>query len=172
MTLKIPTIKPPRPLRPVPPHIQMWPNRPPGEKIMGLVYAEIELINGGDIYAYRKGRLPQEEIKRAKVKALVDTGAYMLAINEQVKLELDLPVIEEQIGTLADESRIKVEIVGPVEVRFGNRRCTVDAMVLPGNAEILLGAIPMEDLDVLVDPKQQKLIVNPEHPYIAQKHLK
>jgi hypothetical protein len=45
-------------------------------------------------------------------------------------------------------------------------------MVLPGDAEILLGAIPTEDMDVLIDPKQQKLIVNPEHPYIAQKHLK
>ena len=139
---------------------------------MGLVYAEIEIINGGDIYAHRKGYIEEKEIKRAKVTALVDSGVYMLAINQQLKLELDLPVLEEQIGTLADESKIKVEIVGPIEVRFENRRCSVDAMVLPGNAEVLLGAIPMEDMDVLIDPKQQKLIVNPAHPYIAQKHLK
>ena len=45
-------------------------------------------------------------------------------------------------------------------------------MVLPGDAEVLLGAIPLEDMDVVIDPKQQKLIVNPAHPYIAQKHLK
>jgi clan AA aspartic protease len=172
MAIRIPTIKPPRPPRPVPPHVQMWPNRPPGEKSRGLVYAEIELINGGDIYAHRKGYIAEEEIKRKKITALVDSGAYRLAINQQLKFELDLPVIEEQVGTLADETKIKVEVVGPVEVRFENRRCTVDAMVLPGDAEVLLGAIPMEDMDVLVDPKQQKLVVNPAHPYIAQKHLK
>jgi hypothetical protein len=48
----------------------------------------------------------------------------------------------------------------------------VRAIVLPGDAEILLGAIPMEDMDVLIDPRQQKLVVNPKHPYVATKHLK
>jgi clan AA aspartic protease len=139
---------------------------------MGLVYADLELISGEDLVLHRRGYIKEGEIKRMRVSALVDSGAYMLSINETIKEQLDLPVIEKQIAKLADESEIKVEIVGPVEIRFENRRANVDAMVLPGDAEILLGAIPMEDMDVLIDPKQQKLIVNPEHPYIAQKHLK
>jgi clan AA aspartic protease len=139
---------------------------------MGLIYAEIELINSFDMLAHKKGLLPDNQIKKMKVKALVDTGAYMLSINEEIKIQLGLEVLDVQEAELADGSLRKVEIVGPVELRFENRRTTVDAAVLPNGAETLLGAIPMEDMDVLIDPKQQKLIVNPAHPYMAKKYLK
>lgn len=139
---------------------------------MGLVYAEIDLISVDDLVLHRRGYLDENKIKQVKVKALVDSGAYMLAINENVRAQLDLPVIEKQFGRLADETLIEFDVVGPVEVRFENRSTTVRAVVLPGSSEILLGAIPMEDMDVLIDPKRQKLIVNPEHPYVATKHLK
>ena len=139
---------------------------------MGLVYAEIDIISVDDIVLSRRGFLDESEIKRVNVTALVDSGAYMLSINENIKNQLDLPLIEKQFVTLADETTIEVEIVGPVEVRFENRRTTVDALVLPGDAEVLLGAIPMEDMDVLIDPRQRKLVVNPKHPYVANKYLK
>ena len=96
----------------------------------------------------------------------------MLSINETIKTQLGLRFIETQIFEMADGSRQELEIVGPVEIHFENRRANVDAVVLPGNAEILLGSIPMEDMDVLIDPKKQQLIINPEHPYKAQKPLK
>jgi clan AA aspartic protease len=96
----------------------------------------------------------------------------MLSINEQIKLQLDLQVLDEQEAELADGTLRKVNIVGPVEVRFENRRTTVDAVVLPNETEVLLGAIHQEDMDVLIDPKAQKLIVNPAHPYLAKKSLK
>lgn len=139
---------------------------------MGLVYAEIDLANGGDVYLFRQGLLPETDIKKTTVTALVDSGAYMLSVNENIKNQLDLPVIEKQFVTLADESTLEVEIVGPVEVHFENRSTTVRAVVLPGDAEVLLGAIPMEDMDVLIDPRQRKLVVNPKHPYVANKYLK
>ena len=143
---------------------------------MGLIRTEIELLSSEDMLAARRGRLPESEIKRAKVIALVDSGAYMLAINEQLKTQLDLAVLGNQIAELADGTRVSLEIVGPVEVLFENRSTSVRAMVLPGvlpgDAEVLLGTIPMEDLDVLIDPKRQKLIVNPAHPYVAEKPLK
>jgi len=145
---------------------------PTGEKRIGLVYAEIELISGDDLALNRRGFLPKEQIKRLNVNALVDSGAYMLVINQHIKEQLDLPVLEEQTARLADESEVRVEVVGPVEVRFENRSTTVRAMVFSGDAEVLLGAIPMEDMDVLIDPKQQRLIVNPENPYIARKSVK
>ena len=139
---------------------------------MGLVYADIEILSSFDLELCRRGKLAKADIKSVAVRALVDSGAYMLSINETVRAQLDLPFIEKQFGTLADETLIEVDIVGPVEIRFENRSTTVRAVVLPGNSEILLGVIPMEDMDVLVDPKQQKLLVNPKHPYIATKHLK
>jgi clan AA aspartic protease len=143
-----------------------------GVNEMGLVYAEIDLENGGDTYLFRKGLIKEDEIKKVRVKALVDSGAYMLSINETVRAQLDLPIIEKQFGRLADETLIEFDVVGPVEVRFENRSTSVRAIVLPGDAEILLGAIPMEDMDVLIDPRGEKLVVNPKHPYVATKHLK
>ena len=143
---------------------------PAGGKEMGLVYAEIELISGDDLVLHRRGFVTEDQIKRMKVNALVDTGAYMLVINEHIKEQLNLSFIEEQVFRLADESELRAQIVGTVEVRFENRSTTVRAAVLTGDVE--LGSIPMEDLDVVIDPKQQRLIVNPESPYIARKHLK
>ncbi len=139
---------------------------------MGLVYAEVDLSNGGDMYLSRQGLLDEKDVKKVRVDALVDSGAYNLSINEHVRAQLDLPFIEKQFAILADDTLIEVDVVGPIEVRFENRRTSVDAIVLPGEAEVLLGAIPMEDMDVLIDPRQQKLIVNPKHPYVATKHLK
>ena len=139
---------------------------------MGLVYAEVESANGSDMYLFRQGLLGEEKIKQVTINALVDSGAYMLCINENVKAQLDLLLIEKQFSRLADETLLELEVVGPGEIRFENRSTTVRAIVLPGNSEVLLGAIPMEDMDVLIDPKRQKLVVNPEHPYVATKHLK
>ena len=151
---------------------KVWPKYESGVNEMGLVYAEIDLINGGDIYLHRQNLLDEKDVRQVRVNALVDSGAYNLCINETVQRQLDLPFIEKQIVTLADETLLEVDFVGPVDVRFENRSTTVRAIVLPGDAEVLLGSIPMEDMDVLIDPRQQKLLVNPKHPYVAVKPLK
>ena len=143
-----------------------------GEKKMGLVYADIELIRGDDLALLRHGVIAEDKVKRLKVSMLVDGGAYMLVINDHIKQQLDLPVLDEQTARLADESESTVDVVGPVEVRFENRRATVDAIIVPGNTGPLLGVIPMEDLDVVVDPRQQRLVVNPENPYIVTTYVK
>ena len=143
-----------------------------GVNEMGFVYAEVDLISVDDMVLHRRGFLDKDKIKRVRINALVDSGAYNLSVNETVRSQLDLPFIEKKFATLADETLIEVDVVGPIEIRFENRRTTVNAIVLPGDAEILLGAIPMEDMDVLIDPRQQKLVVNPKHPYVAVTYLK
>lgn len=139
---------------------------------MGLVYADIELINGGDLEMARRNIIGQEEVKRMHVNALVDTGSYMLCINENIQEQLQLPVVEKRKAQMANGSIVECEVVAPLEVRFKNRATTCRAMVLPGDSEPLLGAIPLEDMDVLIHPLRQELIVNPDHPYFAQMKLK
>jgi clan AA aspartic protease len=139
---------------------------------MGLIYADIELINGEDIALARKHYIGEEEIKRIHLNILVDTGSYMLAINESIQEQLKLPVLEKKNTQLADGHIVSCDVVGPVELKFKNRRTICQAMVLPGDAEPLLGAIPMEDMDVLIHPLRQQLLVNPEHPYYAQMKMK
>ncbi len=139
---------------------------------MALIYAEIELINGEDIVLAWRFIIGEEKIKKIKVEMLVDTGSVYMCINETIQSQLQLPAIEKRKGQLANGSIVDYDIVGPIEVKFKNRRCSVDAMVLPGDNEPLLGAIPLEDMDVLINPYKRELIVNPDHPYFAQIKLK
>lgn len=139
---------------------------------MGLVYAEVEIINGDDLALARKHFIGEDEIKRMTVNILVDIGSYMLGINENIQEQLQLPVVEKRKAQLANGHIVECDVVAPVELKFKNRRCTCSAMVLPGDSEPLLGAIPLEDMDVLIHPLRQELIVNPEHPYFAQMKMK
>ena len=120
----------------------------------------------------RRNIIGEEEIKKMPVSMLVDKGSVYMAINETIQEQLQLPVVEKRKARLANESIIECDVVAPVEVRFKNRRCTTSAMVLPADSEPLLGAIPLEDMDVLFHPQRQELIVNPEHPYFAQMKMK
>ncbi len=139
---------------------------------MGLLRAKIELINSDDLAFHRKKKLAAKDVRRVKVQALVDTGAIMLSINESIRAQLDLDILEKRTATLADGSLVELDVAGPVDIRFGNRQCTTRAIVLPGEAECLLGAIPIEDMDLVVDLNEQKLIIHPDHPYKAQMVLK
>jgi len=140
---------------------------------MGLTYADITLANSSDCILARQGRLPDSDVKKVTVKALVDSGAYMLVINENIKRQLDLPVCDKRGAVLADGTTAGCDIVGPVDVFFKTRATSCRAIVLPGgNVEVLLGAIPLEDMDVLIDLKNNELILPPERPYIAQTIVK
>ncbi len=118
---------------------------------MGLVYADITLSNP---------RLP--ELKSITVKALVDSGAVTMCIPQHVGLQLKLETSEMREVTLADGKKTAAPYVGPLYVTFDNRKSFCGAMMF--GDEVLLGAIPMEDMDVIVHPRDRKLIVNPENP--------
>jgi clan AA aspartic protease len=139
---------------------------------MGLIRTEIQLINSVDAGLVSRGYIKAEEIRQANVTALVDSGAYRLCINEVLKTQLGLEVVETESATLANGSIEMYEIVGPVTVRFKNRMTICRALVLPGSNEVLLGAIPLEDMDVVINPKTQTLELHPDHPYMANTILK
>ena len=120
---------------------------------MGLVCASIELANPSD-----------DGLEPIEVTALVDTGALWLIIPEHVANQLKIKTLEQREVTLADGARRLVPYAGPIKVRFKNRTGFTGALVM-GN-EVLLGAIPMEDMDLIVHPLKQMLIANPENPNI------
>lgn len=113
---------------------------------MGLIYAEIELINGDDLALERKYIIDKDEVKRMRLTVLVDTGSYMLCINECIQEQMQFPVVEKRKAETADGRIVECDVVSSVELRFKNRATTCRAMVLPGNNEPLLGAIPLEDM--------------------------
>lgn len=105
------------------------------------------------------------DLSPIETKALfADTGAMHLCIPDHVAIQLGLDEREKREVTLADGSKRLITYVGPIEVRFGNRRCFVGAMVI-GN-EVLLGAIPMEDMDLVIRPLTREVTVNPASPNV------
>ena len=113
---------------------------------MGLVYAEITLINGGDLEIVKRHLLDKDEVKQINVNMMVDSGAYMMAINETIQEQLDLSFIEKRKAIMADGSVQEYDVVGPIVVKFKNRTATCNAFVLQGDNKPLLGAIPMEEM--------------------------
>ena len=139
---------------------------------MGIIYADIELISEEDLVLARRNIIGEDEIKKMNVQMLVDSGAYNLCINETIQEQLSLPFIEKRKAQLANGHVAEYDIVGPVVVKFKNRRTVCNALVLQGDSEPLLGAIPLEDMDVIIHPLRQELIVNPDHPFFAQMKVK
>ena len=118
---------------------------------MGLVSAKVLLAN------------PREpDLKGIEVDALVDSGAVHLCIPEHLQIQLKLEEIDRKEVTLADGSKKVVPYVGPIQIRFKKRVGFAGALVM--GDEVLLGAIPMEDLDLVVLPKEKILDVNPNSP--------
>ena len=121
---------------------------------MGLTNASIVL---------RNPRLP--ELEPVEVDALADTGAVHLCIPSHIQIQLKLEEIDKKEVTLADGSRKLVPYVGPIELRYKKRVGCSGALVRGDQS--LLGAIPMEDMDLVVVPKTREVIVNPDSPNVA-----
>ena len=139
---------------------------------MGLVYADITLLNSFDVTAAKKGLIAEKDIKKIDIKAMVDSGAITLTISDAIATQLDLEVEDRVDVELADGSHSQRELVGPVTIRFKNRTTSCSALVFPGINEVLLGAIPLEAMDVIIDPLAEQLIVHPDRPHLAQMKVK
>ena len=126
---------------------------------MGLANGKVLLKNP---------RLP--ELAPVDVVALADSGAVHLCIPEHVQIQLKLEAIDSKEVTLADGSKKLVPYVGPIELRFKNRVGFAGALVM--GDQVLLGAIPMEDMDLIIIPKTRTLDVNPDSPNVASSIVK
>jgi len=126
---------------------------------MGIVHAEVRLSNP------RKPKL-----KAMPVSAIVDTGAMTICIPQHVAVQLQLPEIEKREVTAADERAHVVPYVGPIQIEFQGRTCFTGALVI--GESVLLGAVPMEDMDLVISPSGQTITVNPKSPNIPSALVK
>ena len=126
---------------------------------MGHVFAEVELSNP------RRAALAP-----VRVRALADTEALMLCIPEHVAVQLDLSAESMREVSLADGRSASVPYVGPLKVAFEKRFCYVGALVL--GDEVLLGAVPMEDMDLVVNPGRRMVTVDPASPNLPHARVK
>lgn len=139
---------------------------------MGFVKAEIEIPNSGDMTLARRGYISKEQIRRSDVNILVDTGVYNLCINESLATQLGLGSVDKQSFELTDGEVKILDVAEAVEIRFRNRMTTCNPIILKGNTEMILGCIPLEDMDVVIDPRRETMELPPDRPYMAKKKLK
>ena len=125
---------------------------------MGIVHAEITLKNLIDMSDAERGIIKDSEVRQTTVSAIVDTGAITLVINEDIRQKLGLKIKGKRRAALADGAARDYEVTEPVSVHWKNRDSLCKAYVMPNSNQVLLGAIPMEDMDLIVNPAKQELV--------------
>ena len=131
---------------------------------MGEVRVEIQLENYYDRFRFLEGEIPESAIRRHSMTGIVDTGARMLALPQDVVEVLGLREIRTTVVTYADARREERPIAGPVMLTMAGRKILTEAIVLPPTLEALIGQIPLEGTDLHVDCGGQRLVPSPESP--------
>jgi len=137
---------------------------------MGYVNTQITLKNIRDIFKAKEGIIKEPEIRKATINVMVDTGSTMLVINEQLFGQLGLDVMGEREITLANDTKEICKLTEPVEIHWENRSVAMSALVVEDASEFLLGVLPLEGMDLMVDTVNQKLVgVHGDHlVYLAK----
>jgi clan AA aspartic protease len=125
---------------------------------MGYVNEKITLKNLDDAKQSRKGILPEEKIRQATIDVMVDTGATTLIINEDLFKQLGLDIMAEREITLANDAKEICKITEPLEIHWQDRFTAMSALVIKEASEFLLGVLPLEGMDLMVDVVNQRLI--------------
>jgi clan AA aspartic protease len=125
---------------------------------MGHVNTQITLKNIYDVKQAKEGNLPENKIRQATVDVMVDTGATMLVINEQLFEQLGLDVIGERKITLANDAKEMCKLTEALEISWEDRSITMPALVVKDAPDFLLGVLPLEGMDLIVDTVNQRLV--------------
>ena len=131
---------------------------------MGEIVVEIDLVNISDRDQAEQGLIASDAVRRARIPAVVDTGAVSMAIPEDVVRDLGLPIIDHASTQMADGSSVTLPIAGSLGLRIQGRLMDTDCLVVPVGAEALIGVVAMERMDLIPDPKNQTLTGRPESP--------
>ncbi|MDR3148144.1 MAG: aspartyl protease family protein [Treponema sp.] len=124
---------------------------------MSTFKEKITLINAGDMVKARDGFIPKDNIRAVTIEAMPDTGAWTLVINEETRQQLGLAIEGSITSTLADGSTAEYKQTEAVKIQWNDRSTTQQALVVPGADDILLGSLPLEALDLMVDPVNERL---------------
>ncbi len=124
---------------------------------MGNVYAEITVKNVKDMGFAQEGHITEDNVHSVTLTAIVDTGATTLVINEEIFKQLGLSVVKTRNINLAGGGKTECKVTDPVHIQWKDRFAVVNAVVLPGGKP-LLGVIPLEFMDLMVDPVNRELV--------------
>jgi clan AA aspartic protease len=124
---------------------------------MGNVYAEITVTNKKDIMKAESGIIAEKDVRSQTMTVLVDTGASNLIINEEICRQLGLGTVATREANLAGGGKGFCKITETVQVQWKDRIATVDPIAF-SDGKPLLGIIPLEIMDLIVDPNRRELV--------------
>lgn len=138
---------------------------------MGRITQRIKVVNAADVVRFKDGTLPGDKIRQLEVEGIIDTGARMLVLPEDLVIRLGLEALEKRTVRYANgESDVKnVGSAVILEVMGRTTECRV--LIEKPGAPVLVGQIPLEDLDLVVNMSEEKLTVNPESPYLPMAEI-
>jgi clan AA aspartic protease len=139
---------------------------------MGEIRTFIELENFVDLDLYQRKQINMNEIRKFGIDAVVDTGAVMLMLPQDVTEKLGLNIIRKVIVTYADERKEERNVAGALSIKIGDRSMVTECVVGPPNSEALIGQIIMEGLDLIADCQKKTLAPRPESPIYPSLKMK
>jgi len=139
---------------------------------MGHIIAQITLTNADDRAVYERGFIPRTDVRSHEMETLVDTGAVLLTLPQDVVEHLGLRERSRMTFVLADESRQSLAVAGPLYIEILGREMVTDCVVLPPASQVLIGQVVLERLDLHLDSYQQTITVRPESPLRPMLNLK
>lgn len=139
---------------------------------MGEVRVKITLENDGDVFLCEQGKVSKADVRRIEAEAMVDTGAVMILLPQDMVEALGLKIIDRVIVTLANDQKEEMDVAGTLSLNVFNRRMKTDCLVGPPGCEPLLGQIVLERLDLIIDPLRRSISARPESPYLPSLKLK
>jgi predicted aspartyl protease len=124
---------------------------------MGIVHAALILKNTGDVVMFERGLIKERDIRQLAVMSMVDTGAGTLIIDDLTCQQLGLRITDSRRSILTNGMKENCKVTEPVDIHWNDRVTSCRAVVVSGVGEVLLGAIPLEDMDLIVNPARQEL---------------
>jgi predicted aspartyl protease len=125
---------------------------------MSTFYTEITLENPRDAGNVVEGIIKETEVRKVTANALVDTGAWTLVINEETRAKLGLHILYTSKSEVANGVMETGSVTEAVNIYWKDRHTACTAFVLPNETEILFGALPLEGMDLMVNPKREEVV--------------
>ncbi len=125
---------------------------------MGRFSVMVDLTNDGDLIRAEAGLISADKVRRLRISGLVDSGATRLVIPESVAKQLGLELTGTTTVRYADGRTADRAVAQRIRLGYAGRESVFNAIIEPGRDAALIGAIVMEDLDLIIDCTGQQLI--------------
>lgn len=132
----------------------------------------MRLENESDHYLWMERELSRKKVRKAEVDAVVDTGAVMMLLPEELVEKLGLRRWGKVVVRLANEQRVELEKAGAIHLTIGDREMSASCLIGPPGSEPLVGQLVMEELDLIPDPNLKTLTPRPESPFLPTLKMK